>query len=278
MIPLVVRLQKSFQAWAQPGFEPFRFDYNIDRIDALSSERAAEWHRIDSASFLTNDEKREAAGYGAMPKDARIVDKRLAEALERRYSPDQPRDDIGRWTSGGGGAGDRSALNIDPNITNNAVVTRVGQNENLNRYSVDLQKEEGYGHSIRDHVGKTDAELIEVLDKNKRTVGTANIGLIDYQPAEGAFFSRESANDFVNRTLEANKDAVDAVAEGKEKEATLERIFGYQTGTEAFRAAGNEAAYIRPTFAVRVIIHADPSSAKGFKVRTAFPTNPRQSR
>ena len=27
----------------------------------------------------------------------------LKAALERKYSPDQPRDDHGRWTAGGGG-------------------------------------------------------------------------------------------------------------------------------------------------------------------------------
>jgi hypothetical protein len=120
VIPLVVRLQKAFQAWAQPGFGPFRFDYNIDRIDALSSERAAEWRRIDAASFLTNDEKREAAGYGAAPKDASVVDTRVAQTIERRYAPDQPRDSIGRWTSGGGGAGVQSAFNADPNVARDA--------------------------------------------------------------------------------------------------------------------------------------------------------------
>jgi hypothetical protein len=35
--PLVTRLQKSFQAWLQPGFAPFRFDYNADRLEALPS-------------------------------------------------------------------------------------------------------------------------------------------------------------------------------------------------------------------------------------------------
>jgi HK97 family phage portal protein len=100
IIPLVVRLQKSFQAWARPGFEPFRFDYNADRIDALAAERAAEWRRIDSASFLTGDEKREAAGYGAMPKDASRAGKDVSHTLERRYSPDQPRVPAGSSDGG----------------------------------------------------------------------------------------------------------------------------------------------------------------------------------
>ena len=70
VIPIVARLQKSFQAWLQPGYDVFRFDYNIDRIDALAEERTMEWRRINDASFLTADEKREAAGYGRTPAAA----------------------------------------------------------------------------------------------------------------------------------------------------------------------------------------------------------------
>ncbi|BBU61388.1 portal protein [Methylosinus sp. C49] len=78
IIPLVQRLQKAFHAWAQPGFAPFRFDYDADRIDALAKERALEWSRIGDAAFLTVDEQREAAGYGPMGKRV-------------KYSTDQPR-------------------------------------------------------------------------------------------------------------------------------------------------------------------------------------------
>ena len=64
VIPLVARMQKSFAAWMQPAFGEFTFDYDVDRIDALSTEREKEWTRIGAASFLTDDEKREAVGYG----------------------------------------------------------------------------------------------------------------------------------------------------------------------------------------------------------------------
>ncbi len=70
VIPMVARLQKSFHAWLQPGFDPFRFDYNADRIDALARERQMEWSRIPTATFLTQDEQREAVGYGPLPKPA----------------------------------------------------------------------------------------------------------------------------------------------------------------------------------------------------------------
>jgi len=139
VLPLVARVQKSFQAWLRPGFGSFRLDYNADRLEALASERAAEWERVGKA-FLTLDEQREALGYGPAPKEA-LVAKRDA-SLERRYSPDQPRVPAGnsgggQWTSGGGGGDSagrsrgarddrarrrdvedrvRTATNIDPSV------------------------------------------------------------------------------------------------------------------------------------------------------------------
>ena len=64
-----MRVQKSFQAWPQPGYGDFRIDDNADRLEALAAERAAERERIDRAGFLTLDEQREAVGYGPAPKD-----------------------------------------------------------------------------------------------------------------------------------------------------------------------------------------------------------------
>ena len=66
IIPLVARTQQSLAAWLSPAFGAFRFDYDIDRLDALAAERQMEWARIGAASFLTDDEKREAAGYGPL--------------------------------------------------------------------------------------------------------------------------------------------------------------------------------------------------------------------
>ena len=37
---------------------------DLDQVEALSSEREALWARLDKASFLTDDEKRAAVGYG----------------------------------------------------------------------------------------------------------------------------------------------------------------------------------------------------------------------
>ena len=280
MLPLVARVQKSFQAWLQPGFGAFRLDYNADRLEALASERASEWERVGKAAFLTLDEQREAVGYGPAPKEALFAKRDIA--LERRYRPDQPRVPAGssggrQWTSGGGGGGgdgDRSGSNDSPDSSAVTPRFRTAQNENRDRYIVKLNDEEGCGHTIERHVGKSNAELLAAIEKERTTARTAVVRVVRYQPALGSFDSKESANDFVNRVLEANKDLVDTVAEGKLPGATLERIFGYRTGREAYLASGISDPVIRPTFGVRVIIHGDRKADKGYKVRSAFPMNP----
>jgi phage portal protein BeeE len=45
------------------------FKPDLDQIEALAAERDALWKRLEAASFLTDDEKRAAAGYGAMSND-----------------------------------------------------------------------------------------------------------------------------------------------------------------------------------------------------------------
>jgi HK97 family phage portal protein len=278
VLPLVARVQKSFQAWLQPRFGAFRLDYNADRLEALAGERAAEWERVGKAAFLTLDEQREALGYGPAPKEALVAKRDVA--LERRYSPGQPRVPTGnsgggRWTSSGGG-GDRSESNDSADSSTVAPRFRTAQNENRDRYVVKLPDEEGYGHTIERHVGKSDDELLARIEKERRRTTLGPLGsIVDYRPTVGSFDSRESANDFVNRVLEANKELVDAVADGKLPEAKLERIFGYQTGREAYLASGISTPVIRPTFAVRVVISRDSKAEKGYRVLTAFPINPR---
>jgi HK97 family phage portal protein len=283
VIPLVARLQKSFQLWAQPAFESFRFDYNVDRIDALSTERAAEWRRIDAASFLTVDEKREAAGYGGLPKDqANSLGKRCLDAWDQRYSPDQPRVPAGslgggRWTTGGGGGGDASsgapgdqyALNVDPNVASDASgLIEPTQQSDL----VDLRDEEGGvhdGHTIRDHVGKSVAQLIRETEASRQRFGILGI----WKDRIGAFPSLDAANKLVNSTLAQNPGIVADVAEGIEGGATIESWFKSPTGYESYAKSFHGQVDIRDTWGVRVVIKHDSRSTRGFRVFTAFPIN-----
>lgn len=65
VLPLATRVHEAIAQWLAPAFGAVEVRPDLDRITALSDERAALWARINAASFLTDDEKREAVGYGA---------------------------------------------------------------------------------------------------------------------------------------------------------------------------------------------------------------------
>jgi hypothetical protein len=111
----------SIAHWLSPSFgADFRLEPDLDRIEALSTERAALWQRVDSASFLDRNEKRQAVGYGVtegIEADIAVVDmadeagvddaeaeinklKAKLYDLEQKY-PGQPRDH-GRFSFGRG--------------------------------------------------------------------------------------------------------------------------------------------------------------------------------
>ncbi|MEZ5810873.1 MAG: phage portal protein [Rhizobiaceae bacterium] len=72
VLPLIGRVANDLGAWLSPVFgETLRLRYDADRVDGLASDREALWARIGAADFLTDDEKREAVGYG--PRGAAAV-------------------------------------------------------------------------------------------------------------------------------------------------------------------------------------------------------------
>jgi hypothetical protein len=73
---------------------------DLDAIEALASERESLWKRVGEATFLTDDEKREAVGYGVG----------AGSDLERKW-PGQPRIPRGQPGSG------RFTFGRDPNRT-----------------------------------------------------------------------------------------------------------------------------------------------------------------
>ncbi len=65
VLPLVARTAKELSAWLAPVFgEGLRLWYDVDQVDGLSGEREALWARVGAANFLSDDEKRQAVGYG----------------------------------------------------------------------------------------------------------------------------------------------------------------------------------------------------------------------
>jgi HK97 family phage portal protein len=66
VLPLVARTAKELSAWLAPDFgERLNLWYDADTVEGLSGERDSLWARVGAASFLSDDEKREAVGYGA---------------------------------------------------------------------------------------------------------------------------------------------------------------------------------------------------------------------
>jgi HK97 family phage portal protein len=64
VLPLVSRTARDLSAWFAGLYgSGLRLWYDADQVEGLSGERDALWARIGAASFLTDDEKREAVGY-----------------------------------------------------------------------------------------------------------------------------------------------------------------------------------------------------------------------
>jgi HK97 family phage portal protein len=70
-LPLAARMAEALSGWLAPMFgDGLRLEIDPDRVEALSPEREALWARVGAASFLTDDEKRAAVGYGALSPSA----------------------------------------------------------------------------------------------------------------------------------------------------------------------------------------------------------------
>ena len=87
VLPLVARTARALSGWLGGGTLEWRAD--LDQVEALSPEREALWTRLEKATFLSRDEQRAAAGYGAE-----------AEAGGAKFNPHH--DEAGRFTDADG--------------------------------------------------------------------------------------------------------------------------------------------------------------------------------
>ncbi len=74
ILPLVSRTAQALADWLSAASLPaegrrLRLTPDPDAIDALSADREALWRRVEAASFLTTDEKRQAVGYGRLMRE-----------------------------------------------------------------------------------------------------------------------------------------------------------------------------------------------------------------
>ena len=66
VLPLAGRITAALTQWLAPTFgNDLVLAPDLDRIEALSPDRAALWERVGKATFLTINEQRAAIGYGA---------------------------------------------------------------------------------------------------------------------------------------------------------------------------------------------------------------------
>lgn len=179
------------------------------------------------------------------------------------YNPGQPRvpagqPNGGQWTSENGS---------EEYTTSDDVRLIFVSNDDDRKYSVDLRTEEGRGgHTLGRHVGKSDDELFERVKKSQWRSWIAHGGL----RRAGSFSSIESANDLVNQTIESNKEAVDRVASGLDDRKFIKKSFNQKTGREAY-STDEGVLYMRDTRSVGIELRHDPTSPRGFRIRTAFP-------
>lgn len=170
----------------------------------------------------------------------------------RAYHADQPRvpagnPNGGQWTDGD--ASDGSVSGDDGQLVH--VSDEVDR-----RYPVLLSEEEVRGgHTLRDHVGRTDEQMLFRVQSSKRKFPVVTFGF----RRDCSFESSDTANDFVNRTIARNSSEVDDAANGKEPEAFIASRFGSKTGREAY-TAGRLDPYRRTTYGVGVLIRHDPRS------------------
>ena len=65
VIPLVRRTAEALAHWLSPAWgAAVTLEPDLDAVEALSGERESLWRRVSDATFLSDDEKREAVGYG----------------------------------------------------------------------------------------------------------------------------------------------------------------------------------------------------------------------
>jgi Bacterial CdiA-CT RNAse A domain len=220
----------------------------------------------ESIKFDLMDMRRALAAF-----DVQVKAIRLAHVL-RKYSPDQPRvpaglPEGGQWTSGGGGGGGGDSGEGDGDAQIELV-----QGDRLQGYPVDLREDERLGgHTISDHVGKSDAFLkLDVLDRARRIIEDGG----DFRGlAVSSFPSLDPATRLVNSTLSQNREMVDLVASGEARDASVWAEFASPTGYQAYLPGPNSLPYMRDVYGVRAYIVWDPRSSRGYRVHSAYPAN-----
>lgn len=124
---------------------------------------------------------------------------------------------------------------------------------------------------MKDHVGKNPEDLIAEQEANRVDTPVEGGIISRYNISESSYLSWESANDLVNGLLENNKTSVDMVASGQWPDQWIEERIGSPTGIEAYPTL--DGLRVRKTYNAGVLIVHDSRVPRGYRVKTAYPTN-----
>jgi hypothetical protein len=241
---------------------------DLDQVEALAPEREALWSRLQATTFLTDDEKRTAIGYS--PK------------VGLKYTPDQPRDDNGRWTNGGS-----SGSHSNPQLPQFAIGPVVGPDgapvvgaisdvipvaDKPNQLINLLEEDDLGGHTFREHVGKSEAFL------KARIAGGGPLSIYGIgEKRYGSFPSLEAANKLVNSAISENQNKIDKFVKAEYPfwlpELNLFKTFGSITGYESYAPSERRVPIIRDTNGIQVRLIRTNRTPKGYYINSAFPVN-----
>lgn len=132
-----------------------------------------------------------------------------------------------------------------------------------------LEHEVRGGHTIAQHVGKSD----EFLLRSVTTPRGRSPFLSLYRYRHGSFPSLEAARKLTNSNLANNADVVEEVVSGRRKRAFLKSESSLPTGTEAFRMTQRRSSpvILRQTFGIGTVIEHAPDMPNGFIIITSYP-------
>ena len=67
VLPLLNMIMSEMNGWMMGSHgDNLRFSYDADSIPAMALRQEAQWARLEKASFLTVNEKRQAVGYSPL--------------------------------------------------------------------------------------------------------------------------------------------------------------------------------------------------------------------
>ncbi|MFQ6018225.1 MAG: phage portal protein [Kiloniellaceae bacterium] len=106
VIPLLRHFRDEFNAWLVPMFGPdLELDLDLDDVPALTLRRDKTWARLETAHFLTVNEKRALAGFKPIPGGDAILfrPKTRPQARGPDGAADAPKTEDGPTQDDGGG-------------------------------------------------------------------------------------------------------------------------------------------------------------------------------